>query len=46
MSEVGFVTMGKATSGAEAQIAKSVTAAMREVTDGLKQDLRADVEVQ
>lgn len=30
-------------SGAEVQIAKSVTAGMREVTDGLKQDLRADV---
>lgn len=31
------------TSGTEAQIAKSVTTAMRQVTDGLKQDLRADV---
>ncbi|KQP82861.1 DUF6441 family protein [Methylobacterium sp. Leaf117] len=30
-------------SGTEVQIAKSVTAGMREVTDGLKQDLRDDV---
>ncbi|MGW5960753.1 DUF6441 family protein, partial [Methylorubrum thiocyanatum] len=29
--------------GTEQQIARSVTAGMREITDGLKEDLRADV---
>lgn len=33
----------KALSGSEAQIAKAVTAGMREATEGLKSDLRSDV---
>jgi hypothetical protein len=35
--------IAKSLAGAEAQIARSVTTAMREVTEGLKTDLRADV---
>jgi len=35
--------IAKGLAGTEAQMARSVTSAMREVTDGLKADLRADV---